>query len=261
MNRIVKFAASLALIALPASAFAETLSGTLYKAQECDCCEAHAEYLRKNGFDIKIEAVNDLADCTLPEKILLAASHLEEAGQSPFSAEALIVSAWRKYPRTFGLKGFEEQYPDSNKVLAMIMGEKGLPGRGWMAKVGQKQYALTRDGKQVVRKLVAGEEVPPLTARRTGVKLTREQDLLMQQLQASAAFAKFQRGRQAEWTFSDACRFWSIGDRTGSAIDERLDENQQHQQCEPAQHRRKRAAGRAAERPAGSRSRRRLRGA
>ena len=65
MNRIVKFAASLALIALPASAFAETLSGTLYKAQEYDCCEAHAEYLRKNGFDIKIEAVNDLANMSL----------------------------------------------------------------------------------------------------------------------------------------------------------------------------------------------------
>src|SRR5262245_47549600 len=80
-------------------------------------------------------AVNDLADCTLPEKILLAASLLEEGGQSPFSAEALIVSAWRKYPRTFGLKGFEEQFPDSNKVLSGIMGEKGLPRRGWMTKV------------------------------------------------------------------------------------------------------------------------------
>jgi hypothetical protein len=170
--------------------------------------------------------VNHLVEGTLPEKILLAASTLEERGQTPFSAEALIVSAWQKYPRTFGLKGFEEQYPDSNKVLAMIMGEKGLPGRGWMAKVGQKQYALTRDGKQVVRKLVAGEEVPPLTAKRAGGKLTREQDLLMQQLLASSAFAKFAQGRQAEWTFSEACRFWTIGDRTGSAIDERLDELQ-----------------------------------
>src|SRR5262245_41208806 len=163
---------------------------------------------------------------TLPEKILLAASTLEERGHSPLSAEALIVSAWQKYPRTFGLKGFEEQYPDSNKVLAMIMGEKGLPGRGWMAKVGQKQYALTRDGKQVVRKLVAGEEVPPLTARRTGGKLTREQDLLLQQLLSAPAYAKFEKGRQAEWTFSDACRFWTIADRTGVAIDERLDELQ-----------------------------------
>src|SRR5262245_34778213 len=163
---------------------------------------------------------------TLPEKILLAASTLEERGHSPLSAEALIVSAWQKYPRTFGLKGFEEQYPDSNKVLAMIMGEKGLPGRGWMAKVGQKQYALTRDGKQVVRKLLAGEEVPPLRAGRPAAKLTREQDLLLQQLLATVVFEKFVQGRPAEWTFSEACRFWTIADRTGSAIDERLDELQ-----------------------------------
>ncbi len=43
--------------------------------------------------------VNALADCTLPEKILLAANQLEESGQSPFSAEALIVAAWQHYPR------------------------------------------------------------------------------------------------------------------------------------------------------------------
>ena len=116
--------------------------------------------------------MNHLADCTVPEKILLAASNLEEAGQTPFSAESLIVSAWRTYPTTFGLKGFEEQYPDSNKVLAGIMGEKGLPQRGWMVKVGQKLYSLTRDGRQVVRKLLQGEDTPPLTAKRALVAAT-----------------------------------------------------------------------------------------
>src|SRR3954451_19662227 len=90
-----------------------------------------------------------LAEGTWPEKILLAASQLEEQGQTPFSAEALIVSAWQKYPKTFGLKGYEENYPDSNKVLSGIMGEKGLPRRGWMIKVGQKLYSLTRDGRQI----------------------------------------------------------------------------------------------------------------
>ena len=70
--------------------------------------------------------MNTIAECTVPEKILLAAFQLEEQGQSPFSAESLIVTAWQKYPRTFGLKGYDEQYPDSNKVLASIMGEKGL---------------------------------------------------------------------------------------------------------------------------------------
>src|SRR3974390_754266 len=56
--------------------------------------------------------VNTVAECTVPEKILLAAHQLEQQGQSPFSAEALIVAAWQKFPRTFGLKGYSDQYPD-----------------------------------------------------------------------------------------------------------------------------------------------------
>ena len=54
--------------------------------------------------------MNSIAECTVPEKILLAAYALEEAGESPFTAEALVVSAWRKYPITFGLKQFAEKY-------------------------------------------------------------------------------------------------------------------------------------------------------
>lgn len=58
MSRTLTFTILLMLIAPPA--LAETLSGVLYKAQACDCCEAHAEYLRKNGIDLKIESVNNL---------------------------------------------------------------------------------------------------------------------------------------------------------------------------------------------------------
>src|SRR5258708_40257703 len=93
-------------------------------------------------------------ECTVPEKILLAANQLEADGQSPFSAEALIVVSWQKFPKTFGLKGYADQYPDSNKILSSIMGEKGLARRGWLVKMGQKMYALTRDGRQVIRKVM-----------------------------------------------------------------------------------------------------------
>ena len=110
--------------------------------------------------------VNTIAECTVPEKILLAAFQLEEAGQSPFSAETLIVAVWQKFPRTFGLKGYAEQYPDSNKVLASIMGEKGLARRGWLDKMGQKLYALTREGRQRGAPAAASDEPagrPPTT--------------------------------------------------------------------------------------------------
>jgi hypothetical protein len=168
-------------------------------------------------------AVNPVSECTLPEKILLAAFGLEDEGQSSFTAEALTVSAWQRFPRTFGLKGFEETHPDSNKVLAALMGERGLTRRGWLLKAGQKLYSLTREGRQVVRRLLQGEAVPPPPP--AVVRLSREHDRLLQALLASTAFDKFRQGRQSELKFADACRFWGITENlSGEALDDRLDE-------------------------------------
>src|SRR5436190_8584249 len=97
-------------------------------------------------------------DFTVPEKILLAADNLEKQGQSPFAAEALVVAAWQRFPNTFGLKGYTDQYPDSNKVLSSLMGEKGLARRGWLVKMGSKLYALTREGRGVIRRVMMQEE-------------------------------------------------------------------------------------------------------
>jgi hypothetical protein len=167
--------------------------------------------------------VNTIAECTVPEKILLAAFALEEAGQSPFSAEALIVSAWQKYPGSFGLKGFADQYPDSNKVLTSIMGEKGLARRGWLAKMGQKLYSLTREGRQVVRRLQQGD-VPPAAAPPAPVTFGRDHEKLLHGLFASTAWAKYREGRKGELTFADACRFWGITDNlVGDALDARME--------------------------------------
>src|SRR5437868_7034435 len=110
-------------------------------------------------------------EITISEKILLAAFDLEEAGHTPFSAEALIVSVWKKFPDTFGLKEFSDQYPDSNKVLVGLMGKRGLAWRGWLAKLGQKQYALTREGRQMVRRLLMGEEHPKETQQSSVISL------------------------------------------------------------------------------------------
>src|ERR1700676_2342071 len=104
--------------------------------------------------------ITNLTEFTVPEKILLAADQLEKQGQSPFSAEALIVAAWQQFPRTFGLKGYADQYPDSNKVLSSIMGVRGLANRGWRIKMGQKLYVLTREGRGILRRLLQQEEEP-----------------------------------------------------------------------------------------------------
>lgn len=169
--------------------------------------------------------MNTLAEFTVPEKILLAAFQLEETGQSPFSAEALIVAAWQKYPNSFGLKGFADQYPDSNKVLTSIMGEKGLARKGWLAKMGQKLYSLTRDGKQVVRRLQQGDTAPPPSPTAPPSALTRDQEKNLQALFASTAWHKFREGRKSELTFADACRFWGITESMPSnVLDTRLEQ-------------------------------------
>jgi hypothetical protein len=166
--------------------------------------------------------VNVIADCTVPEKILLAAAQLEQQGQSPFSAEALVVASWLKFPRTFGLKGYSDQYPDSNKVLTSIMGEKGLARRGWLAKEGQKLYSLTRGGRDTVKSLLAGEESEEVAE--PAVKLSREQEKFFLSVLSGAAVEKFQQGLKLELTFADACKFWGVTENLrGEAVDAKLD--------------------------------------
>jgi len=163
---------------------------------------------------------------TVPEKILLAAEHLDKLGQSPFSAEALIVVSWQKFPKTFGLKGFSDQYPDSNKILSSIMGEKGLARRGWLVKMGQKLYALTREGRSVVRRvtLQEDEETPGSL-----IKLSREQERLVLTLLDSSAVQKFEENRKGDLTFADACRFWGITENMkGDVLDDKIDQARIH---------------------------------
>jgi hypothetical protein len=168
--------------------------------------------------------VNTVAECTVPEKILLAAHQLDEHGQSPFSAEALIVASWQKFPRTFGLKGYAEQYPDSNKVLSCIMGERGLARRGWLSKMGQKLYVLTREGRQVVIRLLEGGETPSASNSDPPIRIGRDQEKYLLSLFNSSAVQKFEEGLKEELTFADACRYWGISEGLhGEALTARLD--------------------------------------
>lgn len=165
----------------------------------------------------------NVEDFTVPEKILLAAENLEKQGHSPFTAEALIVASWQRFPTTFGLKGFTEKYPDSNKILSSIMGEKGLARRGWFVKMGQKLYAMTREGRNVVRRVMLQEEEPAPAG--SAERLGREHERFLKVLFDSSAVQKFEDNRKHELSFADACRFWSITENMkGEQLDERLEE-------------------------------------
>jgi hypothetical protein len=164
-----------------------------------------------------------VAELTLSEMILLAAARLEEQGQSPFSAEDLIVASWKHYPRAFGLKGYAEQHPDSNRVLSSIMGERGLARKGWLQKEGQKLYSLSKEGHRICRRINDGDlGAPPEEEEHPA--LPREQDKLLVGLLDSSAHEKLRKNRAHDLSFADACRFWGLADHlSADAIDSRLE--------------------------------------
>ncbi len=91
---------------------------------------------------------------TTANKILIAAGQLDEE-QGTFTAEDLIVRAWHEFPESFGLAGYGQKYPDSNRVLAKLMGSVGLCSRGWLEQVSTKTYRMTPSGRKFVVSLKA----------------------------------------------------------------------------------------------------------
>jgi hypothetical protein len=170
--------------------------------------------------------MHDTAGLTVSQKILLAAADLEARGFVPFTAAALTIAAWKIDAKTFGLRGFEAAHPDNNRVECCVMGERGLARRGWLVKVGQKLYQLSRQGKDEAGRIRSGDgsEVS-LPKRRALMKIQVPRDLETQlvALFTTTAFRRYEEGMKREITYRDACRFWGMADNaTGDAVDQQL---------------------------------------
>ena len=156
---------------------------------------------------------------TVQDKLVIAAYYLQRDGRSPFTAEDLVVAAWRQYPDTFGLAGYKSSegrlmYPDSNRVFAEIMGSKPVRKRGLLTKVGEKMYKLTEAGTQHAMLLIHGTKSD--AAQKAG--LARDARYYFERLLESRATCKYREGRPDDITFFDACAFYGISARS-SAIE------------------------------------------
>jgi hypothetical protein len=148
---------------------------------------------------------------SVADKLVLAADDLGREGRTRFSAEDLVIAAWRKFPDVFGLSGYPDgkgqlAYPDSNRVFAEIMGSKPIRKKGFLAKVGNKMYQLTDAGREHARTLSRRSDEGP--ARKAGLARPTEREL--KRLLASRAVEKVKNNRVDDITFYDACAFWAI---------------------------------------------------
>jgi hypothetical protein len=156
---------------------------------------------------------------TVVECILVAAAELD-CERSTFSAEDLVVKAWELFPDRFGLQGYSERYPDSNRVLTKIMGASSpLKTKAWIERVGTKRYRLSHVGR------LAAEDLSQVGSERRLAALPRPFVLTIRRMLNSTAYAKFLASESP--TFSDAAAFWNISARsTANQLSLRLNETE-----------------------------------
>jgi hypothetical protein len=92
---------------------------------------------------------------TAAQIILLAGDDLTNAGVSEFSEWELTVASWRRDRDRFGLRGYQEHYPDHKRVMMEIMGQKphNPIHLKLMEKLRPNYYRLTSFGRDEANRL------------------------------------------------------------------------------------------------------------
>lgn len=147
---------------------------------------------------------------TIVECILLAGLALTEE-KSVFTAEDLVVRAWRMFPDRFGLQGYADAYPDSNRVLSKVMGSSRLRKEGLIERMGKKRYRLTLRGVEIASALRSPDVSDRRNPRRAG-GLDREVVSLLTRIFESPALEKFRSGEGLN--FSDVASLLNISARS-----------------------------------------------
>ena len=125
-------------LSLPNSVQAETLKGTLFKQQQCQCCEAHAEYLRKNGFDLKIEPVKNLAEMSLTSGVPKGFQGCHVIKLNGYVFEGHLTSEI--------IKRVLSEQPQDLIGLSIPGMPQGVPGMDGPKDGPIKVYAIKKDG-------------------------------------------------------------------------------------------------------------------
>lgn len=147
-----------------------------------------------------------MPELTKAEKVLVAAARLDCRGESEFTAEDLVVEAFKVFPNDFSLKG-HPTYPDNNSILTLLMGRDArLIVSGWLEKTGTKKYRLTPKGAHDARE--KGTDFTDGGVQAGGaVRGERRLEEALARLFHSEAFDIFRSGEPEKITFHQFSRF------------------------------------------------------
>lgn len=86
---------------------------------------------------------------TARQEVLLAAAEISDFKNGvEFTEWDLTVKAWKLNPTRWGLKGYENKFPDHKRVMNELMagGTQRLVGKGWLERSSTNHYKLTPAG-------------------------------------------------------------------------------------------------------------------
>lgn len=148
----------------------------------------------------------------LKGKILLAALQCSEGDlDRTFTMEELAVSAWQLDPMAFGLRGFESEHPDSERLHRELdsrgKGQKGLVDQGLLTKVRARVYRMTVKGLQR-----ASTMRPDDAGARE--KVDRNLEKSVRAILDHQVFSSWLKDRSNPRSFREAGHFWGVAPGT-----------------------------------------------
>ena len=156
----------------------------------------------------------------LRQQVLLAA--LDCTGgdlNKVFTAEELLLAAWKRDPVAWGLRGHERAHPDSEKIYvtldrAQVRGRNirgGLVGLGLLEKIRQRTYRLTPAGLSAASEGEGAEPSMRGTAERALADAVSE-------ILSHSVFREWIKDPSTPRHFRDAGHFWGIAPGTPPSV-------------------------------------------
>jgi hypothetical protein len=147
----------------------------------------------------------------LKEQVLIAALEYSDGNvNKTFTAEELLVFAWEKNKQAWGLRSYEEKYPNSDlfyRQLDAQTNKRGIIDQGLFEKVQKRVYRLTPAGLAVAAALKPSDPI-------SREKIDRLLETAVKQIIEHPVFKKWLTDPTGPKYFREAGHFWGIAPGT-----------------------------------------------
>jgi hypothetical protein len=151
----------------------------------------------------------------LQKQVLVAALECcqGDLGKS-FTAEELLLRVWQRDKMAWGLRGYEEVHPDSEKIYkeldrASVKG--GMVGLGWLEKIRPRTYVLTPKGFAIAGQVPTA----PAGAQAQAIRVLAD---AITDILSHPVFRAWLEDRARPRYFREAGHFWSVAPGTPPSV-------------------------------------------